>query len=146
MPLITVPQLLSAVTLVPELVRTSGGVPTSGLCAAEQQLGRALPAEVRAFYQGTDGLELDSGDLTLYTLAGTDEELGVVEAAATYRSWDWEVPDELVILGGDGQDRVIGVWVPAGVTRAVVVVAEESLVGPPALAVLGTSLSAVVAA
>lgn len=134
-------RLLSAWSTVPDLVRTTGGAPPAALARAEEALGRPVPAEVAELYLATDGLELAGGDLVLYTLAGTDEELGVSDASSTIRSWDWGLPEELVVIGSDGSDGVFGIWAVPGARRAVVVQAHVSL-DEPAMAVVGTSLAA----
>lgn len=142
----TVPQVLTALSRVGEAVRTAPGASAQTVADAESAVGRPLPREVVELYRETDGLELAGGELQLYPLLGTDEELGVVEAAATYRSWDWAIPEELVLLGTDGRDGAIGVWTPAGARHCVVAQAVMSLDGRPALAVLGTSLAGFLAA
>ncbi|WP_131105563.1 SMI1/KNR4 family protein [Ornithinimicrobium sufpigmenti] len=142
----TVPQVLSALSRVGQAVRLAPGASAQTVAAAESAVGRALPSEVVELYRAADGLELGGGELQLYPLLGTDEELGVVEAAATYRSWDWVIPQELVLLGSDGGDGAIGVWTPAGARRSTVVQAVMSLDGRPAMAVLGTSLAGFLAA
>ncbi|QFG69323.1 SMI1/KNR4 family protein [Ornithinimicrobium pratense] len=142
----TVPQVLTALSRVGKDVRTAPGASAQTLAAAASAVGGALPQDVLELYRATDGLELARGNLHLYPLLGTDVELGVVEAAAIHRSWDWVIPAELVLLGSDGGDGAFGVWVPAGARRSVVVQAVVSLDERPALAVLGTSLAGFLAA
>lgn len=142
----TVPQVLTALSRVGSGVRTAAGASAQTLAAAGSAVGRELPQEVLELYRATDGLELARGNLQLYPLLGTDEEIGVVEAAAIYRTWDWVIPEELVLLGSDGGDGAFGVWAPAGARRSVVVQAVVSLDERPALAVFGTSLAGFLAA
>lgn len=140
----TIERVLEAWAAAGAAVRRSPGAPAGDLEQAERLVG-ALPGEVAELYRASDGVVLGEDALHLYPLLGTDEEMGVGEAAATYRSWDWQIPEELLVLGVDEADRLYGVWVPAGARRTLVVVAEESLDGP-ALAVVGTSLAAFLAA
>lgn len=141
----SIEQVVAAWAAAGAAVRTGRGVPAQQLVAAQERLGRPLPGEVSALYRATDGVDIGPDTLVLHPLLGSDEDLGVVEAADTYRSWGWEIPDELVVLGSDAGDRVYGVWAPSGARRTLVVVAEESLEGP-ALAVVGTSLAGFLAA
>ena len=142
----TVPQVLTALSRVSTGVRTAPGASAQTLAEARRLAGRELPREVLELYRATDGLDLARGNLQLYPLLGTDEELGVVEAAAIYRSWDWVIPEELVLVGSDGGDGAFGVWAPPEARRSVVVQAVVSLDERPALAVLGTSLAGFLAA
>ncbi|WP_454085264.1 SMI1/KNR4 family protein [Georgenia sp. Marseille-Q6866] len=111
---------------------------------AESELGFALPQEVRELYAACNGMALASGDLVLHPLVGPHGE-GVTTASRQLREWDWPVPQELLVIGGNGGDEVLAVWVVPEARRTLVVMmgspAEE-----PDLAVLGTSLAGFLAA
>lgn len=140
----TIEQVLRAWAPVKDAVRTAPGVSAEDLAQAEQLVG-TIPDEVAELYRASDGVLLGEDALHLYPLLGTDEEIGVVEAGDTYRSWGWSIPEELLVLGVDETDRLYGVWAPRGARRTLVVAAEESLEGP-ALAPVGTSLAGFLAA
>lgn len=81
---------------------------------AEQELGRALPEQLRAFYTACDGMSLASGDLRLHPLRGTDtgertdgaaDGATVTTAARQLREWEWPVPAELTRLA---TERALG--------------------------------------
>jgi hypothetical protein len=69
------------------------------------------------------GRELFGGNLRIYPLAATDPEtLTVANASDKLRSWDWPVPDEMVIFGDNGQSDSFGLWLPLdGGARPIVV-------------------------
>lgn len=142
----TVQQVLSAFARAGDSVRTGPGASAADAAAAEASLGRPLPSEVAQLYRATDGFDLAGGNLQLYPLLGTDEELGVDEAGKTYRSWDWPIPQELILIGSDGGDGAFGVWAPPDARRSIVVLVVVSLDETPALAVVGTSLAGFLAA
>ncbi|MGD8150253.1 SMI1/KNR4 family protein [Ornithinimicrobium sp. Y1694] len=141
----TIPALLAAWRLAPDHVQLSDGASPDSLSAAERELGVDLPEELKELYLSTDGVTLDRGDLTLFTARGSEEELGLSDATATYRAWDWGLPEQVVLIGSDGGDSVFGVWSGKGAARAIVVQGEVSL-GDPAMAVVGTSLAGFLAA
>ncbi len=109
---------------------------------AESELGLPLPPAVRDLYAASNGMSLASGDLLLHPLVGPE---GVTTASRRLRSWDWPVPEELLVLGDNGGDEVIGVWVVPEARRTLVVM-MGSPTEEPDLAVLGTSLGGFLAA
>jgi hypothetical protein len=91
------------------------GAPESDgvLDALEAANGRPLPPEVRAVYRVVGGgTSLLGGCLNLEPLL--DDEFAVATHADQLREWDWSIPDEVVVFGGDGGGQVFGLWVPAG--------------------------------
>ncbi|MCM3659578.1 SMI1/KNR4 family protein [Georgenia satyanarayanai] len=111
---------------------------------AQSGLGFPLPQEVQDLWAAADGMSLASGDLVLHPLVGP-EHRGVTTASRQLREWDWPVPEELLVLGDNGAEEVIGVWVVPEARRTLVVM-MGSPSGEPDLAVLGTSLGGFLAA
>ena len=73
-----------------------------------------LPDELRSHCAEHGGEELYGGNLRIYPLEATDPEtLTVANASDKLRSWDWPVPDEMVIFGDNGQSDSFGLWAPA---------------------------------
>lgn len=114
------------------------------LARAESELRFPLPQEVRELYSACNGMSLASGDLVLHPLVGPESE-GVTTASTQLREWDWPVPEELLVLGGNGGDEVLGVWVVPDARRTLVVM-MGSPSDEPDLAVFGTSLAGFLAA
>jgi SMI1 / KNR4 family (SUKH-1) len=82
-----------------------------------------LPEDLREALRELGGQELVGGNLRIYPLAADDPEtLTVAAASDLLRSWDWPVPDEMVVFGDNGQGDSFGVWVPRdGGARPIVV-------------------------
>src|SRR5699024_235969 len=112
---------------------------TAELARTESELGRPLPAEVRELYAACNGMSLASGDLVLHPLTGPGGK-GVTTAAQQLREQAWPVPEELLVLGDNGGDEVIGVWAAADARRSLVVLMGSPLDDSP-IALLGTSLT-----
>jgi hypothetical protein len=84
---------------------------------------RAIPEDLRVVCAEMAGHELLGGNLRIYPLESDDPDtLTVANASDRLRSWDWPVPDELVVFGDNGQDDSFGLWVSRdGEARQVVV-------------------------
>lgn len=86
------------------------------LDALEVALGRSLPPEVRAAYGVLGGgTSLAGGSLVLEAFfAG---EAPVATHTEELREWEWEIPADVVVFGGDGGGQVFGLWLPRRATR-----------------------------
>ena len=84
---------------------------------------RTIPEDLRVVCAEMAGHELLGGNLRIYPLESDDPDtLTVANASDRLRSWDWPVPDELVVFGDNGQGDSFGLWVPRdGGARPVVV-------------------------
>ena len=84
---------------------------------------RNIPDDLRVVCAEMGGRELLGGNLRIYPLESDDPDtLTVANASDRLRSWDWPVPDEMVVFGDDGQGDSFGLWVPRdGHGRPVVV-------------------------
>jgi hypothetical protein len=118
------------------------GADDAALRAAEESLGRPLPAALAALYRFSDGADLLGGNLTLLPLHGDEDSLGLDNASDAYRASHWPVPQEVLIFGGNGQDEAFGLWLPETADPAYdhPVVQIGELFEPACMAVYGTSL------
>jgi hypothetical protein len=91
---------------------------------AEHALGRSLPDTARALYSATSGGAFLSGNLNLHPLLPDptdDEALALTTASGLLRSWEWPVPEDLVVFGDNGAGEQFGLWLPEKETRQLVV-------------------------
>lgn len=111
--------------------------------AAEQMIGRRLPQAFRELYLVHDGGGWVGGNLNLLPLDDESEESpgSVVRHAATLRGWGWPVPDEVVVIGGDGAGDVFGLWLP-DVEERPLVVTIGSIFEPGCMGIAGQDLNA----
>ena len=104
-------------------------------------MGRPMPADLKALYRFSDGMAPLGGNLTVEPLTATSG-LALVGLSDQLRDWDWPIPDELLMFGGNGGDELFGLWYPAGAPSdglsAVVMVG--SIFEPVCLALAGTDL------
>lgn len=82
------------------------------LDALEASLGRRLPPEVRAVYRTIGHPEIDTMSSNLFLAPLLHGDDAVATCADQLRGWDWEIPEEVVVIGGDGGGRVYGLWLP----------------------------------
>jgi SMI1 / KNR4 family (SUKH-1) len=120
------------------------GVSDTDWTRAEQALGRRLPADLREFLDVAAGKELLRGNLKIYPVAppeGDDEALTLTTVSDLMRSWDWPVPDEMVIFGDNGQGDSFGLWVPRDGGARPLVVEIGEVFEDACLAVVGDDLA-----
>ena len=122
--------------------------PPTAVDAAERALGRALPDDARELYGAVGGGSFLEGNLGLHPPGPPEEgeeQLTLATASALLRSWDWPVPDELVVFGDNGAGDHFGVWLPAGGGARPVVVQIGEVFEPACLAVVGDDLASFLA-
>ena len=115
--------------------------------SVEQALGRRLPPELRGFLEHAADQELLRGNLRIYAIApaaGDDEALTLSTASDLLRSWDWPVPDEMVIFGDNGQGDSFGLWLPRDGGARPIVVQIGEVFEDACLAVVGDDLDSFV--
>jgi hypothetical protein len=106
---------------------------------------RPIPDELRKVCGELADQELCRGNLRIYPLEAADPEtLTVSNASDLLRSWDWPVPDELVIFGDNGQGDSFGLWVPHDGGARPVVVQIGEVFEDECLAVVGDDLDSFV--
>ena len=109
------------------------------LDSAERAIGRRLPGALRDLYLRHDGGSWLGGDLAvLPLLSGGDHSLA--RASSALRGWEWPVPEEVVVFGGDGKGSLFGVWLPRSAARPVVVQVGE-IFEPGCMGVVGEDLN-----
>jgi hypothetical protein len=106
---------------------------------------RIPPDELRRVCGELGGRELVGGNLRIYPLDADDPgTLTVANASDKLRSWDWPVPDAMLVFGDNGQGDSFGLWVPkdGGARRIVVQIGE--VFEDDCLAVVGDDLDSFV--
>jgi hypothetical protein len=136
------PQVLRAWGLSHELHEQAPAASPEEIAHAEHALGRRLPETARHLYLSTSGGSFLSGNLNLHRLSpreGDDSVLALTTASDLLRSWQWPVPQDLVVFGDNGAGEQFGLWLPATHARPLVVEVGENF-DEPALAIVGDDL------
>jgi hypothetical protein len=111
----------------------------------ERTLARPLPDALRELCEEAAGEALLGGNLNIHPLTGPEGEedaLSLSTASNVLRSWEWPVPDEMVVFGDNGQGDSFGVWAPSGGGARPVVVQIGEVFEDACLAVVGDDLAA----
>src|SRR4051794_13472368 len=96
-------QVLDAWALATEICdRPTGGASADEIADAERILGRALPPATRELYAAHDGGEFVASNLQILPLQ--KGILALTTASDQYRSWQWPIPPEMVVFGGNGSE------------------------------------------
>jgi hypothetical protein len=82
------------------------------IAAAEAELNLALPDLLRQIYLFSKGPWLFGGCLNLDVLRNP-EGLGLTTSSRLLREWEWPIPEEILVFGGDGSEEVYGLWLGA---------------------------------
>ncbi len=115
------------------------GASDSEIADAENSLNLCLPRALRAIYELSNGVGLVGGNVAINALTESDpDDLSLVGTPGTLREWDWVVPDELLIFGGDGSESTFGLWLPERTTAIADCPVIELTTGD-AMAIAGTS-------
>ena len=111
--------------------------------AAEHAIGRRLPQAFHELYLVHDGGSWLHGNMNLLPLDDGHEagEGSVTRAAATFRGWGWPVPDEVVLIGDDGDGDIFGLWLPEEEERPLVVTVG-AIFEPGCMGVAGEDVNA----
>jgi hypothetical protein len=112
------------------------------IAGTERDLGRPLPAELRALYALCNGPNALGGNLAVHPVSPEEGE-GLVGMGDRLREWGWPIPDELLVFGGNGGEDQFGLWYPAGTDSAAVapVIMMGAVFEPACMALAGTSLT-----
>lgn len=71
----------------------------------ERILGKELPLEIKHFYAISNGADLLDSNVYLYPLLG---ESSISLYTSRLRSWEWKIPEEVVVCGSTGSDDMYG--------------------------------------
>ena len=107
------------------------------LQAAEAELGRPIPAELRALYAFSDGLTGFHGNLQI------ESARAAVDLGAEMNTNGWNLPAELFVFGGNGSDEHYALWYPpdASSEAPTPVVEIGEIFEPGCLALTGSSFA-----
>jgi hypothetical protein len=110
------------------------------IAEAEKQLGYSLSESMRALYLAHDGGWYLGGNIVLEPLFPKEEEgLSVTSGVGQLRAWDWPLPDDVLVVGGDGGDGTHGLWISDFAGREPIVV--ETVDAGESFAVVGDDLA-----
>lgn len=113
---------------------------------AERALGRPVPDDLKTLYRCSNGMAPLGGNLTVVPLLDAErpnaEVVGLVNLSDRLRSWDWPIPDHVLVFGGNGAGDQFGLWYPLGAPAdgLTPVVQIGSIFEPACLALTGTDL------
>lgn len=103
-----------------------------------------VPDDLLRVLQFANGLSVLEGNLEVYPAvsswqAGNEEPaVGIDGFSDRLRRWDWPVPPEFLVIGGNGGGEQLGVWRDArGIETAIVMMASAD----ESFAVVGTGLT-----
>jgi hypothetical protein len=82
------------------------------IAAAEAELNLPLPDLLRQIYLFSKGPWLFGGCCNLDVLRNP-EGLSLTTSSRLLREWEWPIPDEVLVFGGDGSEEVYGLWLGA---------------------------------
>lgn len=122
------------------------GASADDLAQAEDALGRPLPAALAELYLTAGGGSFLHGNLGLHPLLPDgDDDLALTTAGDLLRSWDWPIPDQLLVFGDNGAGDVFGLWLAETSATTGPVVQVGEVFEDECLAVIGDTLPAFLA-
>jgi|GEM_PF-3225205 len=101
--------LLACMASRPDLFQPNEPALEADLLAAEEVLARPIPESLKVIYRCLNGYGSADGNLDVYPLHG-GTKLSLVSTTATYREWEWPVPDEVLLFGANGSGEPYGLW------------------------------------
>ena len=116
----------------------SPGASEQDIRDAEMKIGRSLTREFHTLFSYSNGISLMGGNIQIYPLDG--DEFSIVRASDAHRNWDWPIPDEVVVIGGNGQDEIYGLWAPKDEEAPPVIVEIGAIFEPGTMSIVGSSL------
>ena len=114
------------------------GASDAEIATIESILERTLPAELKDLYKHTNGAYLLEGNLNIYPLDGQD--LSLAKATITYQQSEWPIPDEVVVLGNNGQGEPFGIWLSKSEDAQPAIIEIGEIFESGSMAIVGSSL------
>ena len=133
-------KVLSAWSASASLHSPNPGAPSHDIERAQADIGRPLPEDAVELYRELDGGELLHGNLNLLPLLPEGVTLAVTTSSDLLRSWDWPIPDELLIFGGDGTGDQYGIWLPTARDAQPLIVQVGEIFEERSFAIVGDDL------
>ena len=134
----TVERLIRTWELTADLHELAPGADAGRIDAVERGVGRRLPESTVALYRLVNGASLFNGNIRLLPL--DEAELCVANASPAYRSWNWSIPDELILVGDNGTGDPFGLWLPDAPAEGGLVVEAGRMLDSGSFAIAATSL------
>jgi hypothetical protein len=131
-------KLMRAWELSPQLHELQPGAAAARVDAVERSLGRKFSEATVTLYRLVNGASLFNGNIRLFPL--DEAELCVANASPLHRSWNWSIPDELILVGDNGAGDPFGLWLPDGPAERGQVVEAGRMFDSGSFAVAATSL------
>jgi hypothetical protein len=132
--------VLAAWRAAPAINAPNPGASDADLATAAERLDRPLPDSLARLYRALDGGTMLEGNLDLFPLLSDSDKLAVTTASRLLRSWDWPIPDELVLFGAEGADDQLGLWLPIDGGGRPIVVAVGAVFEERSFAIVGDDL------
>lgn len=130
----------------PSLHEPEAPVSADAVRRAEQILGRQLPPALGDLYRVVGGGSFLQGNLGLYPLlADSEDDLAVTTAADLLRSWDWPIPEQLLVIGDNGAGDVFGLWLGDDDATPAPVIQVGEVFEDACMAVVGDDLTSFLA-
>jgi hypothetical protein len=133
-------KVLAAWNASADLHSPNPGASSDGLERAQGDIGRPLPDAAVDLYRALDGGSLLHGNLNLLPLLPEGVTLALTTSSDVLRSWDWPIPDELVIFGDNGAGDVFGIWLPPTRDAQPVIVQVGEIFEERSFAIVGDDL------
>lgn len=140
----TLASVLTAWRVAGELDHADAPATDSDLGRVEGLLGRKLPTDLAELYRAVGGGSFVGGNLSLHPALpppGQTEALSLATAGDLLRSWNWPVPEPMVVFGDNGAGDVFGVWAPRDDIGHPIVVQVGEVFEARCLAVIGDDVA-----
>jgi hypothetical protein len=135
-------RVLQAWKIAHELNYAESGASAGEIAEAELALGFALPDSMRTLYTSHDGGGYVGGNIQIESLLPHGEDTrSLVNLTQQLREWDWQLPPEILVFGGDGSDSAYGLWAADGMIHEPVVIEIGECFDPMCFTIVGDDLA-----
>ncbi|MDC7125386.1 MAG: SMI1/KNR4 family protein [Spirochaetales bacterium] len=98
------------------IIEKNEPISMSEITEIEKKLCVIFPDDIKEVYTYSNGFDAFDGNLQLYPMA-IDDDFCILNASNSHRSWDWPIPQEMVIFGDNGCGEPYGFWLSEGKTE-----------------------------
>ena len=113
--------------------------------AVEEKIGYALPSSLRELYRFSNGDEILSHYVSLFSLNPNppDDFIGLTAVNEKFNEWGWHIPQEVRLFAGEGGSDHYGIWLPE--TNSEIfnhpIIEVGTIFEPGCMGVVGTNLT-----